>query len=100
MPSFFHFITKEASMFKPVFACIIVVMVFFTSADARILHVPSGYSTIKAGIQAAVDGDTVLIEPGTYKEGLNFNGKKITISHSHPIGNERDLTKRVGRQHV
>jgi uncharacterized repeat protein (TIGR01451 family) len=37
---------------------------------------------IQAQIDAAVDGDTVLIAPGIYFGGLNFNGKNITLRSS------------------
>lgn len=47
---------------------------------ADILHVTDDYETIGEAIEAAEDGDTVLIEPGRYLERLNFEGKAITVA--------------------
>ena len=37
------------------------------------------YSSIQAGINAAVDGDTILVHPGTYVENVNFDGRRIFL---------------------
>ncbi len=42
-------------------------------------HVPADYATIQDAIDASVNGDTVLIAPGTYFENIDFVGKAITV---------------------
>ncbi len=49
---------------------------------AKIIHIPADQPTIQAGINAAENGDTVLVAPGTYTENINFSGKAITVKSS------------------
>jgi len=44
------------------------------------ITIPTEYATIQAGIDASVDGDTVLVQPGTYYETINFIGKEILLT--------------------
>ena len=53
----------------------------FTKLTAQTtIHVPTDVPTIQGGIDAAHSGDTVLVEPGTYTENLDFKGKAITVT--------------------
>lgn len=48
-------------------------------ALATIINIPDDYDTIQEGIDASTDGDTVLVQPGTYVENINFNGHNIVL---------------------
>jgi hypothetical protein len=51
------------------------------------INVPGDYPTIQAAINAANNGDLVLVADGTYYENINFMGKAITVA-SHFINDE------------
>ena len=46
----------------------------------NIINIPDDYPTIQQGIDASVNGDTVLVQPDTYVENINYNGKNITVA--------------------
>lgn len=48
-------------------------------ASAAELHVPRQYRTIQAAVDAAQNGDSVIIAPGTYKEQVKVTAKLIQI---------------------
>ena len=49
------------------------------TAEADTLVVPDAYPTIQDAIDAAQEGDEVVIQPGIYNETFNYNGKGITV---------------------
>ncbi len=60
----------------------ILFLIFILLSSAlysTILNVPGTFPTIQAGIDVSLDADTVLVQPGTYLESINYNGKLITI---------------------
>ncbi len=64
------------------FAC---VMCLTTALHADIINVPADQPTIQAGIDAASNGDEVVVAPGTYNEVINFIGKAITLRSSDGV---------------
>src|SRR5262245_53141120 len=54
------------------------------TALGNVIHVPADYPTINQAIAAAVDGDSILVDPGTYVEMVDFLGKAITVSATDP----------------
>lgn len=67
----------------------IVSLIVAVPALAETIRVPRDEPTIQACIDAAADGDVVLVAPGVYKEIINFNGKAITLRG--PAGRDRTI---------
>jgi hypothetical protein len=58
---------------------IAIVAVFCLTATATIINIPDDYNTIQEGVDVSTNGDTVLVQPGTYVENINFNGHNIVL---------------------
>ncbi|MBT6269635.1 MAG: hypothetical protein HOI88_04730 [Phycisphaerae bacterium] len=61
------------------FMCLLGIV---NSSIADTIVVPTDYPTIQLAIDAAVAGDIVSVEPGTYHESIDFLGKRIAVSGS------------------
>ena len=65
-------------------AFLLFFLIITSISFAATIYVPFEYPTIQAGIDASIDGDTVLIEDGTYtgedNREIDFTGKEIVVS--------------------
>ena len=59
---------------------IFIFIFLFSFLNSTIINVPANQPTVQAGINAAANGDTVLVQPVTYVEHINYNGKNITVA--------------------
>ena len=60
----------------------LILSVLFSGLCATTINIPSDYTTIQEGIDASVDGDTVLIAEGTYYENLILEKEIVLASHA------------------
>jgi len=51
---------------------------------APVITVPGDFPTIQAAIDAAEDGDVIVVDPGIYRENIDFRGKAITLRSTAP----------------
>ncbi|GEM_PF-3000966 len=58
----------------------VAILVCLGFAGATIRRVPQNFPTIQSGINAAVNGDTVLVSEGTFFENIRYRGKRITVA--------------------
>ena len=70
-------------MFKSVILFAVTILSVTTTILGNIIHVPGNYTTIQAGIEAAVNGDTVLVAEGVFtgqgNSNIDFLGKQIVV---------------------
>src|SRR5262245_21420924 len=50
-----------------------------SGARADVIHVPSEAATIGQALSMAVDGDVVLLGPGTYAPAVVIDGKSVSL---------------------
>lgn len=84
---------------------IALLLVTVEPSRSAMLDVPSVFPTIQSAINAAADGDVVVLAPGTYNESPTLSGKAITLaSRFHTTGDRSYIEQTVlsggGRTYV
>jgi len=68
---------------------ILLVILFCTIlVQSTTIRVPQDYTEIQSAINAAQDGDTILVARGIYKENINFRGKGIILTSNFIFSND------------
>jgi parallel beta-helix repeat protein len=72
--------------------CFLILIIFFSFSQAKIIYIPSpSLATIQGGINFASEGDTVLVNVGTYYENIDFKGKNIVVASRYLTEGDNSL---------
>jgi predicted outer membrane repeat protein len=74
---------------------LLLLSVWAGSSDATIRHVRDDYPSIQLAILASGDGDTVLVEPDTYGEAIDFLGKSILVASWYVLEGDTSLIRQT-----
>ena len=61
----------------------------------RVIQVPRDHKQIQQAINAAGNGDTVLVAPGVYREQLRLAGKQITLASRFLVSRDKKDIQRT-----
>jgi hypothetical protein len=66
-----------------------------TILKAITISVPADKPKIQTAINAASNGDTILVSPGTYYENINFNTKNVFLTSYYLYDNDTSYIRRT-----
>lgn len=74
----------------------LLLAIVISTSYGSIINVPQEISSIQSAIDAAENGDTVLVSPGVYFENITFRGKNIVVTSNYIFsGNASDIETTV-----
>ena len=62
---------------------------------ARPILVPADHATIQGALDAAGEGDTIVVSPGVYDESVVFTGAAVTLVSEHFLSGDADVIGRT-----
>jgi len=76
----------KMQLFLIISIMIVLVLAGLVHADTITVGLGAGYNfnNIQAAIDDSNDGDTIIVQPGLYEEGIKFLGKNITLTSTDP----------------
>jgi len=61
------------------YGCFLILVLSATGFTAT-YYVPDDYSTIQEALNCSVNGDIIVVRPGTYVENIDFMGKAVLLT--------------------
>ncbi len=77
------------------FLLLISMIVISNIVTANQIVVPVDYSTIQGAIDNSTNGDTIIIQTGTYTENIDFKGKEIVLGSLYLMNNQKSYVDSV-----
>lgn len=88
-------------MKKALIAAMLLISILSAETLATIINVPDDQSTIQLGINSSTNGDTILVQPGTYQENISYNAYVVTLASLYlTTGDESYISSTIIEGHT
>ncbi|MCC6460230.1 MAG: VCBS repeat-containing protein [Saprospiraceae bacterium] len=92
MKTFFSSVRVSLTSFALLKTNLLLLLALFSlSLAANTLRVPQDFTSIQAAVNAAQEGDTVLVSPGIYYENVQLRGRNIVLTSRFELDKNPDL---------